>query len=467
MPIVKNSIINIVSKVLEALLMIISSVSLARLISPSDFGTFAIIYATFALFSGFLDIGLSQAYIKAPNDSQELKDSFFTINLILGISTTIALIISAPIISYMYSDWSLLSLMIVFSSSAMISSLSIQGIAELTRKKEFYTLVKISLISSFVSTLLSITAAYYNFGIWTFNLAVISKSLLNTILVFHHNNENKYSLKNYQVIKKYSAEIKIGGQIFIGRILNGVINSIDKFLLASHINSNSLAQYRNSQSHALMVDTHIRMPIGSVVFAYVERYSKTKQENSFFPFVILTTAVTFMANGLLIIKGEDIYLFVFGPNWQVASTFIKYFGIFSCGMVLKGIHTTIALIENKMSYQNYVTAISIILMILTYLFYYSQDLSLIDFVRILSYVTLLYWLFILVKKLKNYGKHWSFIVYNLCILGILLFCEYIGTYFAAYNFGSLIVSIILFETLMCLLLVYIKTQYFKGSTPKV
>ena len=120
MSIINNSIISIGSKFFEFFILITSAIFLARLIPPSDFGTFAIIYATYALFSGFLDVGLSQSYIKAKEESQDLKNSFFTINIVLGLITTFLLVISAPIISYIYEDSILFELMLVFSSSVLI-----------------------------------------------------------------------------------------------------------------------------------------------------------------------------------------------------------------------------------------------------------------------------------------------------------------------------------------------------------
>ena len=130
MSIINNSIISIGAKVIEGCILITSSIFLARLIDPSDFGTFAIIYATYALFAGFLDVGLSQSYIKAKEESQDLKNSFFTINIGLGLLTTIVLIISAPVLSYMYGDPKILELMLVFSSSVIISSSCLQSVAE-------------------------------------------------------------------------------------------------------------------------------------------------------------------------------------------------------------------------------------------------------------------------------------------------------------------------------------------------
>ena len=463
MSIISNSAISIGAKIMEGLILITSAIFLARLIDPSDFGTFAIIYATYALFAGFLDVGLSQSYIKAKEESQSLKNSFFTINFTLGVITTSSLIISAPIISNLYGDPELVLLMLVFSSSVIISSLSLQSVAELTRKKDFISLMKINIISSFLSTALSITAAYLGAEVWTFNIAVVSRAFLHTLLVFYYNKHYGYRFSSYKTIKSFRKEIIFGGQIFIGRILNGIFNSIDKFFLAKFINTNSLAQFRNSQYYAVMVDTHIRMPIGSVVYSYLERFSKSEQKTTFFQFSIVTFLITFMGNGLLFLKGEEIYLFLFGDNWEEASVYICYFSIFSTGLIFKGIYTTISLVEDKMNTQNLLTGGSIIIMCIDIFLYYLFDITLLNFVILLSFSIFLYWSFLLCFKLYSINKNNQFLKFFAISILILGFCEVISQLINLRGISSFIFISFLFEGLMISVLYY----YFKFSLKKL
>jgi teichuronic acid exporter len=463
MSIINNIIISIGSKFLEFFILITSAIFLARLIPPSDFGTFAIIYATYALFSGFLDVGLSQSYIKAKEESQDLKNSFFTINIVLGLITTFLLVISAPIISYIYEDSILFELMLVFSSSVLISSLSLQPFSELNRRKEFYKLMKINLISSFLSTALSISSAFLGAGIWTFNIAIISRALLHTSLVFYYNKENRYRLSNYSTIKLFRKEIIFGGKIFIGRILNGIFSSIDKFLLAKSVGTDSLAQYKNSQQYAVMVDTHLRMPIGGVIYSYIERYSKVDQRITFFQFSIVTIVVTLMANGLLFLKGDEIYLFLFGENWEEASVFITYLSIFSTGLVLKGIYSTISLVEDRMNMQNLLTGISIILMCIDIFIYFYFDISLLNFVILLSLTIFLYWSLLLIIKLYPLDKRDMFLNFFLISLSILGFCEILNHLINLKGLSSFLLIAFIYEGLMAFLLYYIYKLYKKNS----
>ena len=454
MNIISNSIITIGTKILQALLTIVSAIFLARLIEPHDFGTFSIVIATYGLFTGFLDVGLSAAFIKVDKVSQGLRNSFFTINIFLGIVTTFLLIISAPIISKVYGDTQLLSLMITFSITVFISSLGIQGLAELNRAKSFSKLMIINILTTLGTVIISIGFAYQGFGVWTFIIAAFSRTTLQTVLVFYFNIDNKYNFAKFSLIKVYSKEIKFGGQVFFGRILNGIFNSMDKLLLGNSINANSLGQYKNSQQHARMVDSHLRMPIGSVIYSYVERYSDKDKKSTYFKFGIITLIITMMANGLLFLKGEEIYLFAFGDNWKEASIFIKYFSMFSMGIVLKGIYTTISMSEDKMNKQNALTLISILILGLNILIYFIYDIPLLNFVKFFSISIFLYWSIMLTKEFYSFNSKNPFLIYITLSISIVGFCEIVRQFAVMDAINNFFLITFMYEFLMGLVLFY-------------
>jgi O-antigen/teichoic acid export membrane protein len=454
MSILNNSFISVGTKIIQALLSIVSAVFLSRLIMPHDFGVFSIILATYGLFRGFLDVGLTASYIKADRVTQGLRNSFFTINVLLGITTTILLIASAPIISFVYGDAQLFSLMIAFSSTVFISSLGLQGLAELNRAKSFSKLMIINVVTTLGTVLISIGAAYSGLGVWTFIIAEFSRTSLQTGLVFYFNTDNKYNFAKSSLIKVYYKEIKFGAQVFFGRILNGIFYSMDKLLLGNGINANSLGQYKNSQQHARMVDSHLRMPIGSVIYSYIERYSDKDKKSTYFKFGIITLIITMMANGLLFLKGEEIYLFAFGDNWKEASIFIKYFSMFSMGIVLKGIYTTISMSEDKMNKQNALTLISILILGLNILIYFIYDISLLNFVKFFSISIFLYWSIMLTKEFYSFNSKNPFLIYITLSISIVGFCEIVRQFAVIDPINNFFLITFLYEFLMGLLLFY-------------
>ena len=92
------------TKAAEAILSLSLLAILARLLDPKDFGIFAIVLAVQALFQPMLDMGLGDAYIKVDNPTGELKNSFFTLNILQGFFNFLLLLILAPIVSNIYDS---------------------------------------------------------------------------------------------------------------------------------------------------------------------------------------------------------------------------------------------------------------------------------------------------------------------------------------------------------------------------
>lgn len=84
MSLFKNSIYSLGGKVVNMIVNFGGMAILARLISPEEFGVFAIILSVQMFFQAVLDMGLGPVYIKKKTLTTEFISSFFTI-IILGL----------------------------------------------------------------------------------------------------------------------------------------------------------------------------------------------------------------------------------------------------------------------------------------------------------------------------------------------------------------------------------------------
>ena len=425
MNIISNSFVAVLSKIIEVIIGIFSGIILMRILAPKDYGTFAIIWALNALFAGILDVGLTSSYIKSDNITKKLRDSFFTLNIVLGLITTLLFMITAPIVSKIYDNDELFYLITFFSLSSFISSLSLQHSAELTKEKKFVTLTNINIFSSLVGVSLSIWAAKNNWGVWTFNIGVVSRSIIYTLTIWFFS-LFAHSIVNLKTIKIFKTEIIFGLKVFVGRLLNGIFNSIDKFVLGSMVSPEILGNYRSAQNYSRMTHTHLRMPIGSVIYTYIERYSAQNKKNIYNKFAIICMIITLMINGLLLLEGDLLFLTIFGPKWELAADYIKYFSIFSMGIVFKGIYTVIMMSEDKVNKINVFSSLSILILFIQLISFYLLEYSLLNFIIIFSGSIFTMWVIVLCIELKSITQDFQFTNYFFLCLIITILLRYVS-----------------------------------------
>lgn len=137
----------------------ISTVILARILSPEEFGLFVMVTAVVGFLTIFMDFGLTDAIIQKSEINHHEINNLFWINIaVVLIIITIAMILS-PLIAWFYSEPRLIKITILWSSYLLFGALSSQHISLLKRRMQFLEISIIEIISIFISSIFAIIMA--------------------------------------------------------------------------------------------------------------------------------------------------------------------------------------------------------------------------------------------------------------------------------------------------------------------
>jgi O-antigen/teichoic acid export membrane protein len=155
------------------------TLTLARLLTPEDFGLVAMI----AVLTGFLgvvgDMGLAEALVQRPELDERHRSSVFWLNVLLGLALAGALAASAPYVARFYGDQRLVWLVRVLAIDFAIAPLQMVQHAILLRELRFRELALAESIAVVVSGLIALAMALAGYGVW----ALIAKLLAATVSV--------------------------------------------------------------------------------------------------------------------------------------------------------------------------------------------------------------------------------------------------------------------------------------------
>jgi PST family polysaccharide transporter len=118
----------------------ISTVVLARLLVPAEFGMVAMVTAITGLASAFADLGLSEATIQRKEITHHQVSALFWINLAVGLGLTLVTAAIAPVLAKFYREPRLVNITLVLSITFLIGSLRVQPDALLKRQMRFSAL---------------------------------------------------------------------------------------------------------------------------------------------------------------------------------------------------------------------------------------------------------------------------------------------------------------------------------------
>ena len=121
---------------------------LARLLSPEEYGLIGIISIFIALFNSFVDSGFSNALIRK-NDVKDVDyHTAFITNVGISIPLYIVFFLCSPLISNFFKQPQLEPLAKVMGFILIINAFGIIQRAQFTKRIDFKTQTKVSLISS-------------------------------------------------------------------------------------------------------------------------------------------------------------------------------------------------------------------------------------------------------------------------------------------------------------------------------
>lgn len=240
----------------------IVSIVLARILTPSDYGTIALVTVFTTILQVFIDSGLSTALIQK-KDADDLDfSSVFYFNFVICIILYLIMFVSAPFIANFYKDSSLVSIVRVISLTLIISS--VKGVQQsyVSRHMLFKRFFFSTLGGTIFSAVLGIIMAYAGFGVWAIVFQQLSNNAIDTLIL--------WITVKWRPIKKFSWSrlknlLSFGWKMLASSLLDTVYNNLRNMIIGKLYTSADLAFYNQGDKFPKLIVTNINTSIDSVL----------------------------------------------------------------------------------------------------------------------------------------------------------------------------------------------------------
>lgn len=232
----------------------IVGIVLARMLSPEEYGLIGIISIFTAIFNIILDSGLSTALIRKHGVTNDDYCTVFWTNLILSFVLTAILYFSAPLISTFFKRPELVPYIHVMAFILVINALSITQQAILTKRIDFKTQTKISLIAHTLSGIIGIAMAYLGYGVWALVAQQMSSRLFTTILLWIYNHwwpNLVFSWRSFKELFNFS------WKLLVAQIISSLFNQVYQAVIGKVYSPNTLGQYTRARQYSNLVSSGV------------------------------------------------------------------------------------------------------------------------------------------------------------------------------------------------------------------
>lgn len=232
----------------------IVGIVLARLLSPEEYGLIGIIGIFTAIFNIILDSGLSTALIRKDGVTDSDYCTVFWTNLVLSFGLTAVLYFSAPLIGNFFHRPGLVPYIHVMAFILILNALSITQQAILTKRIDFKTQTKISLIAHTLSGVIGIAMAYTGFGVWALVTQQMSSRLFTTVLLWFY---NKWWPKLVFSWNSFKELFSFSWKLLVAQIISTIWGQVYQAVIGKVYNPNTLGQYTRAMQYGNLVSSSV------------------------------------------------------------------------------------------------------------------------------------------------------------------------------------------------------------------
>lgn len=323
---IRGGAVTMTAQVTQFLLQTGSTVVLARLLTPHDYGLVAMVTAISAFAELFKNMGLSAATIQKAEINHNQISTLFWINLVVGFVLASILALAAPIISWFYGEPRLTNITLVLAGTFIFSGLTVQHDALLRRQMRFSAIAVIETGSMVIGIITAVVLARYGMRYWALVGLSVGTAICNAVLVWIFCGWRPDSPVRRAGVRSM---LVFGGHITGFNIANYFSRNLDNILIGRFCGAGVLGLYSRAYSIMMLPINQIRIPLQSVAtpaLCHIQndfvRYQKY--------YAKLISLIAFMTMPLIVflfVCGDQTIHLLLGNQWSGAAAIFKILAI--------------------------------------------------------------------------------------------------------------------------------------------
>jgi PST family polysaccharide transporter len=291
-----------------------STVILARLLLPEDFGLIAMVTAITQFAMYFRDLGLSTATIQREEITHAQVSTLFWVNAGFGVLVTVLVIAAAPLIAWFYGEPRLQAVTMVIALVFLLSGLAVQHEALLRRQMRFSVLASVEVGAGVVGLAAALVGVFLGMGYWALVASRLATSLSVVIAVWCVCGWHPSRPKRGTGVRPM---LFFGGNITLFNILNYFARNLDSVLIGRFFGPTILGFYDRAYRLLMMPIGNIRAPINAVSVPALSRLQNEPERYRRY-YCKVVTLIAFLSMPLMAFcfaAADPLIVVLLGPRW--------------------------------------------------------------------------------------------------------------------------------------------------------
>lgn len=310
----------------NVIVQVATTVVLARILSPHEFGLVAVVAALVGFAPILVDLGTTDAAVQKARTTREEISALFWLNMGIGALLTVLFAASSWLIAKLFRQPELAEIALVSSLTFVITAASVQHYALMRRAMEFRQLATIETASNLLSSIIAIAMAFTSWGYW----ALVAKPMLG--LAFSAAGAWVYC-PWLPGRPRYTRDV--GGMVRFGlgitgfTVMDGITKSADRLAIGYFYGPGPLGYFQNAFLLYANVLSILTESLHNVAVSGLSKLKDNLNElkRSWSAGLTTVSFVSGLAFAGLAVTGQDFVVLLLGEKWGPAGPILCLFAI--------------------------------------------------------------------------------------------------------------------------------------------
>ena len=308
---------------------------LLRLLSPADFGIFALVISVCALGQVLSELGISLALVQRKNISNRTVDSAFFVTAMMALLLSSFFWCSAPWIEKFYGQPGLAGFVRIAVACIFLHQISSVYRSLLLRDLRFRAISAIDFTAVLIQSSLTVLFALLGFGAMGLVLGYTAGALVTLLTMALLSG---YIPRSFGAANEIKELLSFGLWVFIGRILGRISSEFDKLTIGRIVAPWDLGLYYFCQKITSLVPQTMVGLLDQLMLPVYSRWQDNlaKIERHYWRTVRITAVFGLPFCAFLPAFSPTLIPFVFGEKWRLAIPLMLPLAIFAAMNCLGG-----------------------------------------------------------------------------------------------------------------------------------
>lgn len=318
--VVRGALLTISMRWIDRLIGLVSTLILARLLVPADFGIIAMASLVISLTEVLLDLGVNVALIQNKRATQAHYNTAWTLRLIQTLVATGIVVTIAPWASDYFNEPRVAPVMQILAISLMFSGFENIGIIAFQKEMRFGQDFRFVLAKRSVSFIVTIIAAWLMQSYWALVIGSLVGRIFGVILSYiMHPMRPRFSFEKF-------GEIFTVSQWMLIRSISGYLdNNLHQIVVGRREDASIMGAYSLANEISALPTTELLAPLNRVLFPVFVKVSHdlTELKRVFLLAQGVQTLIGVPAGVGLALVANEAVLLLLGGKWHSAVPLIQ------------------------------------------------------------------------------------------------------------------------------------------------